>query len=102
MHGRRGVITAPDNGKLVGELGVPGKHLAQTEGGRGGGNLLEGPADFGRRLGLHVERVELARCAEVENHDDRAFVGILGDGALRLEGGIIGERKADGAQDTGL
>ncbi len=102
VHGRRRVIAAPHNRELVGEPGVLRQDLAQSERGRRGRNLLEGAADFGRRLGLHVERVELARRAEIEDHDDGAFVGILGDGSQRFECRIIDEREADGAEHAGL
>src|SRR5690348_7481192 len=45
---------------------------------------LERPTDLGRRVGLHIERVELARRAEVKDHDDRALVVPFGNGALCL------------------
>ena len=46
---------------------------------------LERPADLGGGVGLGVEQVDLARRAEVEDHDDRPLVVPLGDLAHRLE-----------------
>ena len=63
-----------------------------------GFDRLERPADFHRRLGLHIERVELAGRAEIEDHDHAAFVVILGHRALGFGGHQFGQRKANGPQ----
>src|SRR3954454_13454210 len=67
--------------------------------GRLRGNRFERSTNFRGRIGLHVERIELARCAEIEDHDGRAL--IAPDNATSgLGGEVIGQRKADRPKGT--
>jgi hypothetical protein len=69
MNGSRRVVAAADERELVGQLGVPRQDFAEANLGGTGANRLERPADLGGRLGFRIERVDLARRPEVENHD---------------------------------
>ncbi len=102
VHGGRRVIAAANERELVGDPRVPGEDFAQANLWGGRRNLPEGTADFGGRLGLHIEDVELTGGSQIEDHDDGAFIRIFGDRARRLEGRVIHQRQADGAKRAGL
>ena len=65
-------------------------------------NRLEGPANLGGRIGLHVEEVLLAGCAEIEDHDDRAVVAAFFHCALGLQHLHLGQCQSDGADGSHL
>ena len=98
---RRRVIDRADEGELVGDLRVAGKNLGELEIalGRDG---RERPANLAGRVGLHVEEVELAGRAEVEDHDDRLLVAAARDLTCGLRGGVVRHREAERAERADL
>ena len=86
VHGGGRVVAAADERELVGDASrAAGRFRRSRMPGDVGVDRLERPADLGRGVGLHVPGVDLAGRAEVEDHDHRALVVILGHGALGLE-----------------
>ena len=67
-----------------------------------GGDRFERTADLGRRLGLHVEQIELTGRPQVEDHDHRFAVVRRIDRAAGLGRQQFGQRKADGPQRADL
>jgi hypothetical protein len=66
------VIDSPDDGRLVHPLGSQGEMLADLNSRHAGGNRLELPADFSRRLRLEVVHV-LRRSSAMQEQDDHAL-----------------------------
>ena len=84
-------------------LGVQRQDLGDLDRGRRGRDRLERAANLGRRVGLHVQDVELAGCAEVEDHDHAsARRDPWRDRPLGLGGHESAQRKADRAQRADL
>ena len=102
VHRRRRVINTAHERKLVRDLGLQRKNLGDLNVGIVGADRLERPANFARRIGLHVPGVELARRAEIENHDAGFFVAALGHRAHRLHLRELRHAQADCAQRADL
>ena len=63
---------------------------------------LERPANFGRRIRLHVPGIDLAGRAQIENHDARTFIVSLWRRAHGLECRELCQRQPDGAERADL
>ncbi len=63
------MVQRTNDGYFVGQIGQPREMLADLDVADPGRNRLEQPPDFGRRLGFHVERVELAGSAPHEQEN---------------------------------
>ena len=102
MHRRGRVITGADQRELVRNLRVQRENLGDLDVGIIGPDRFERPADLARRVGFHVPGVQLARRAQIEDQNHRFPVIPLGDCALGLKRGEVGEREAEGAQHADL
>ncbi len=102
VDGRGGVKATADERKLVGQFGVQRQDFGNLDPRGRGVDRFERPANLGRGLGLHVEQVELARRAEVEDHDHRVFAVIAVDRPAGLGSHQFGKRQADGTQRADL
>ena len=97
-----GVITGADEREFVGEFGVERKDFRYLNVGIVGFDRLEGPADFGRRIRLHVESIDLAGCAEIEDQD-AGFIVLTGSrSAERLERREFRKAQAEGSERADL
>ena len=81
---RRRVIYRSNQRKLVGVLRRARKNLTDLDSVRIGLDRTVRPPNFRRRIGLHVEGVELARTADQKQHD-AVDVLFFGDGAERFQ-----------------
>ena len=97
----RRVVTGADERELVGDLRVAGEDFGDVEIALGGDGL-ERPANLAGRVGLHVEEVELAGRAKVEDHDDRLLVRVGADLPGGLGGRVIGHGEAERAEGADL
>ena len=88
---RMPVRERPHDGQPIGARGEPRQVLAERDAGRLRGDRLELAADLGRRVGLQVERVELARPAGQEDQDHR----LRPPGRSRLRGRSPREQAVD-------
>ena len=84
VDGRGGVINTSDQGKFVRELRVLRKNFADLDVGIVRPDGLERPANFARRVGLHVPRIELTGRAQIKNHDAGFFRVPFGNGVAAL------------------
>ena len=98
---RRSVINGADERELIGDLRVAWENLGELKVTLGG-NRLERPANLAGRVGLHVEEVELAGRAEVEDHDDRLLVAAARDLTCGLRGGVVRHGEAERAERADL
>ena len=73
VHRRAAMETGPYEREFVGDLRMLRKNLRKEHSGSFGGDGLERSSNLQRCIGLDIERVDMARCAEVENHDRRAI-----------------------------
>jgi hypothetical protein len=73
MDCRPAMKTGSDNRKSIRNLGVKGQYFGDLDTGCIGWDRLEGTAYFRWRIRFHVERIQLARGAQVKNHDGRPF-----------------------------
>ena len=89
MHRRRVVITTADQRELVRDLRVQGEYLGELYVRVVRPDRLERPAYLTRRVRLHIPGVQLARRAQIEDHDYRLLVLAFGHGAQRLQRGQI-------------
>ena len=75
VHRRGGVIARCARARTCPRcFAVQREDLGDLDAGGVGLDRLERPADFARRVGLHVPGVELAGRAEIEDHDAGALV----------------------------
>ena len=102
VHGRCGVITGAHQRELVRDLRVQRKNLGDLDVRVVGPNRLEGSPDLAWGIRFHIPGVQLARSAQVENHDHGLLVLALGHGAHGLQRGQVGERETQGAQGADL
>ena len=102
MHRRGRVVATAHEREFVGVLGVHRKNFRDFEARRVGLDRFERPADFSRGVRLHVKRVQLTGRAQIENHDHRALVVILGDRPLGFGGQEIRQRQPNGPQRADL
>ena len=49
-------------------------------------------------IGLHVERIDMAGCTQVKNHDTGAVIVLVLDGTVRLSCHVLGQRQSHGSQ----
>jgi hypothetical protein len=94
MHCRGRVVAGANERELVREFGVQRKHLRNLEGIARRADGLERPANLARRIGLHVEQVELRWSAEIENQDAGFVALLLVDCTESLKLGQAGKREA--------
>ena len=95
-----GVIDAADQRELVGVLRHAREILRDLDARDVGLDRLVRPADFGRRVRLHVPGVELGRPADQEQHD--AVDVIVGRGAERAQAEPVGEAEAEDGERAGV
>ena len=74
VNGRPAVMDRADEGEPVGHLRVQREDFGDLDRRGSRGDRLKRAADLGRGLGLHIERVDVAWRAEVEDHDAGAVV----------------------------
>ena len=73
VHRRAAMETGPNEREFVGDLRMLRKNLRKEHSGSFRRDGLERTSNLQRRIGLDIERVDMARRAEVENHDRRTI-----------------------------
>ena len=91
-----------DDAVAVGDVGEAGEMLANPQARRAAADRGHRPADVGRRLRLHVERLVLARAAEEKKEDHRLGPAGPGVGRRLLGGQDPGKREPEEPRAAGL
>jgi hypothetical protein len=92
------VVAGSHQRKLVGDFGVQREQFGNLHLGRRGLQRLKGSADLGRRFRLHIKRIEMAGCAEIEDENTGAIVALWIDGTLLFRCQQLRQSQADGSQ----
>ena len=98
VNGRPGMMAASHEGEAIGDGRMLGQQFGNLEGVGRCADRLERAANLRRCLRLHVPEVEMARPAEVENHDAGAVLMPRENLALSRSPGILRQRKTDRRQ----
>jgi hypothetical protein len=98
VHRGAVVVARAHEGKLVGDFGMLRQEFRDFEGVALRADRLEGAADLGRGVGLHVPEVHVRRPAEVEDRDARPLLAAVAHLPLARGAGVLRQREADGRQ----
>src|SRR4051812_24451665 len=95
------MIDTADQREFVADFRDLRENLAHLEPAALRADRLKRPANLARRMGLHVEGIELARSAEIED-EDASLVARARSRAQRLPPGKLGQAEAEPPQRARL
>jgi hypothetical protein len=102
VHRGGRVIAGANEREFVGQPGVQWKQFRNLESVAGGSDGSERATDFTGRVRLHVEKIELAGGAEVEDENASLVAGVAFGRGRRLHGRELREGKAKCSQRAHL